>query len=77
MSTKVQFTNVGRGKDSWIAEFPTLDNDLLYCSVKRNSSLMSQDIDFHVDPDSNLGKVIVGGFRVCGEFKVISEDTTK
>lgn len=77
MSVIVEFTNVGRGKKSWTQELDDVDHDSLLSSVLKHGALMSRDIEFAEDPDSNLGKVIVGGFRVVGSFRLLPKGATK
>ncbi len=64
---KVRFSNVGRGKKSWVSTLPSLHYDHLYAAVKHGGGLMSNDIDFDIDEDAGTGKVFAG-MRPVGSF---------
>ena len=68
---KVEFTNVGRNKKSWIADLPVVNDARLHEAVKKSGALASRDIDFTFEDDEQSGEVLVGGFRAVGTWKVI------
>ena len=68
---KVEFIDVGMNKKSWSAEISDLFHEELFKEVKKNGDIMSQNIDFTYDNETNSGQVIVGGFRIVGTFKVL------
>ncbi len=69
---KIRFSNVGRDKKTWEDEIP-LDSEgylaerQMYASVKRQSALMSADIDF-----SDSGEIYAGG-RNVGKWEIVEE----
>lgn len=69
--TKVKFKNLGRWKATFEASIKELDHGSLLKAVR--PYLMSRDVEFSVDPDTNEGRVLVGGFRAVGTFKVLEE----
>ena len=68
---KVKFKGVGASNQNWTADIEKLDHDLFYSEVKSSGAIMSSDIDFSVDDNGINGQIIVGGFRVVGEFEVL------
>lgn len=64
----VSFKEVGREKASWTEDFPKLDHDSLYKSVKKKARLMSSNIDFAETEKEGEGVILVGGFRPVGKF---------
>lgn len=70
---KVQFTNVGGSNMSWTATIPALNFEQLHSQVKKRGAVMSESVEFSYDEESKTGSVIVGMFRVVGEFKVLSD----
>ena len=69
----VEFSEVGRDKRKFTASMAELDHSCLYRAVKRAKAIMSKDIEFMADPDSNAGTVVVGGCRIVGFWKVLPE----
>lgn len=67
---RVEFTNVGRGKRSWVAEIPAT-YAAIEREVRKHGGLASSgvDVDFD-DPDLTRGSIFVGGFRKVGEFAI-------
>ena len=72
---RVKFSNVGRRKLSWVdvVETDNDDNfiDQIYTSIEKKSPFMSSDFDVIYEPEENIGKILVGGFREVGTFSVI------
>lgn len=66
----VSFSNVGRGKLSWTATLPRLDDASMIREIKKRGALGSRDIDFS-DDGSGGGAIYVGGFRQVGEWRVV------
>jgi hypothetical protein len=74
---EIEFENVGRNKRSWSVPCPcSPDNEdmvefVATKSVKSKGALMSRDIETLYIAEERAGRVIVGGFRVVGAFKVV------
>ena len=66
----VSFHNVGRGKASWKAECSELDYDWFYSQVKRNSDVMSSDLEFCLKENDEKSGVIFAGFHNIGTFTI-------
>lgn len=66
----VEFIDVGRDKRSWTE---TIEGKDLYFEiervVRRSGAIMSRGIDVEIEEDGT-GKIIVGGFRTVGTFKI-------
>jgi hypothetical protein len=73
---KILFKNVGRDDRSWEAEFDCLDHKEMVKEVKRNSIVLSSNIEFFIDDQNRFGQIIVGGFRVIGTFEIVGAEAT-
>ena len=75
-ATMVTFEDVGREKRCWKARFKggvcegLLDE--LPGEARRGGKLMSRDVSVSYDPNTKDGRIIVGGFRTVGRFRVDS-----
>ena len=72
MSVTVAFESVGAGKVSWKATAKELTYKWLYKEVKSIGMVMSRDLDFPYDEETNTGAV-VAGFRIIGKFHVVKD----
>ena len=66
MSYTVTFRNVGRGQATFSDVVKKIDERSLLRVVRKH--LASRGIEFSVNEEARTGHVIVGGFRVVGEF---------
>lgn len=64
---KAKITDLGRHKWSGEVQFNTM-NGLLRAIAKH---LMSRSIDIEAEDGSNVGSVIVGGFRAVGKVELL------
>ena len=71
---KVLFKDVGRGKQTWIADLRSIERGDLLRSVRSHSALKSREIDFDLTDEAN-GVILVGGFRAVGTFAVLDTDS--
>lgn len=66
----VQFSDVGRDKLSWSKSFSQGTTTAhIAREAKRGGRLVSNDVDAELN-DSGIGHIIVGGWRVVGNFTV-------
>jgi len=64
---KYEFVNIGRNKSNFEAFIK--DEEDFYRHL--SGHLMSQDISFSYDEDTNDGDIFVGAFRLVGKFKKV------
>lgn len=68
--TTIFFRNVGRNKCGWHAVLKPATDRRILAQIRKHGQLASRDIDFEIAEDGRSGVVIVGGFRVVGEFVI-------
>ena len=66
----VNFTSVGRDHKNWSEELPGLSDRVLLASIRRNSALMSRNVEFAWDESGENAVIIVGGLRCVGKLSV-------
>lgn len=69
----IEFVEVGRGRHTWTTRVKQLSHGALLRAVKQKGALMSSDIEFGFDDETQEGAIFVGGFRKVGRFRVIDE----
>jgi len=67
----VNFKNVGRNKKKWKAKLKKLSYKEMYDEVRKNGQVMSRDLEFQYNENSNKAGKIIAGFRKIGEFEVV------
>jgi hypothetical protein len=70
---KVKIIDLGREKVNKVIEINS-KKDLL---DEVSKHLASSEIDLHYLPKSNMGYVVVGGFRTVGKFKPLETEKFK
>lgn len=68
---KVTFENVGRGRQTWTADLPSLSWRSLEREVRRKKALASRGVEFEFNADGTAGIILVGGFRPVGTFRAV------
>jgi len=67
MTLKAKITDLGRHKWSGEVQFNTMNG--LLREIRKH--LMSRSIDIETEDGSNVGSVIVGGFRAVGKIELL------
>lgn len=62
---KIQFTNVGRFSETWVAEIESFESSLIIREIRKKKALLSKEV--YLDDD---GGIYVGG-RCVGCFAVV------
>jgi hypothetical protein len=65
----VEFIEVGRNKRSWTAPMKELDEDALYRSVRKHGAVMSRDLSFLLEDETN--GAVLAGFHKIGTFRIV------
>lgn len=68
----VEFFEVGREKKRFTATLSEIDHDEMYKVVRRSGALMSRDISFSQNPDTNTG-IIHAGMHTVGKWRGLPE----
>ena len=55
----------------WTAEVDELNFENLYKQVKSKGAILSSDIEFKFDDETQTGIIIVGAVRTVGKFEII------
>jgi hypothetical protein len=67
----VHFKDVGRDKRSWSKEFRgELSEPMIAKEAKAIGRLMSSDVDAELNDTGSAGAILVGGWRVVGQFTI-------
>ncbi len=74
----IQFTDVGREKRSWIKSFDEApEDDRLLTMIEREARhgarIASASLDAEWDKPHESGVLSVGGFRIIGTFRLLTE----
>ena len=77
--TRVHFTNVGRGNDSWIVDINddyvprhlhgSFMHEAMVQSVRKNSTVISVEISF-IDPNEEGKGTVSAGMHTIGEYRI-------
>ena len=68
----IKFTNVGSRNAHFRVQTKELTYDILYSAVR--PYLLSREIDFYYNPETQKGSVVVGIVRVVGYFSVEDDE---
>ena len=67
----VHFKDVGRDKRSWSKEFRgELSESMIAKEAKSRGGLMSSGVDAELNDTGSAGTILVGGWRVVGQFTI-------
>lgn len=68
----MKFENVGRRKRSWDVPRETMPSiPWIIGEIKQSKVLMSDSVDLQFNADGTSGAILVGGFRLVGNFKLV------
>ena len=69
----IEFKDVGSNKKSWVKTFAKqINTDDIAREAKAHGALMSSCVDAELFKNGEGGLIIVGGWRVVGEFKILA-----
>lgn len=74
---KIKFIEVGRLKRSWESECDAksvdeLEYDWLWSQVKKNASVMSNELEFLLSKGNMSEGIICAGFHTIGKFQIVN-----
>ena len=74
---KIKFIEVGRLSKTWESECQAksvdeLEYDWLWSQVKKNASVMSNDLEFMLSKDNMTDGIIYAGFHTIGKFQIVN-----
>ena len=75
----IKFIEIGRNKRTWESKCPVnhiddLEYDWLFSQVKRNGGILSSEVDFLLDTETNTTGIITAGFHTVGKFEIRKDD---
>ena len=75
----IKFIEVGRNNATWESKCPANNiDDLEYAwflsQVRRNGGIISHDVDFLLNTETNTTGIITAGFHTVGKFEIRKDD---